>query len=688
MAPDDASQEKALPQAIIDFVAAFMRCVNTARLYASGHELVKKNVQDLYSKLQLAIEERNFLFIGCAKDNLFLEGDFYVAKDAHLKTFLAFFHSMRISNLFLDREVRQEEAESFIGLLAGANPGQGQEVADALPQENIKHIKIGLLDYSIFSTVQSVASEMAHNTGDETIWRQLIVQPAAAGTFRLEPEGLKELTRLSQDVDELKKLLLKLDTDMKSGSQAASPAQRGVLLGNFLQNLGKTLQGVDAQERKEFAFRIGAVLDSLDPQLKTQILGSIAPADTGEGESGVIHEIIQAMPDAQLVNLLADALTEAGANSVCFNNLLSMAIAKYKDSGLLLTLIRKEMNKASQELRPEHLNHWQQLEQMLLQQQEEEELHRQYRKEIESLAASIQMEKPLAADEEMARLKNTLEPESLRAAKVRLIIDLIRNPHPTKASIFVPPLLENLGESIHQFLELENYVAVASLLRAASLSLANLPQDHPAWQTMSTLLSTQQVGVVVQNLLKKCRSFKPEETAGLDAVCRLYPEKAGGTLLDSLMEVEERDGPRREWLFTTTATLCPRMTGVLGRKLQEAGDQDLPQLLDLVTMSGDSRLGTTVDQFLDHKNHEVRLKVIATLGKLKAEKSVHRLSELVLQKGWLKGKKAKFLQMAAAEALVQIGTDKAMEIIQQLAEEGAGEVKSFAETVLTAKGKG
>ncbi len=679
MAPENSPQLKTLPQPMLDFIAAFMRSLNNARLYASGHELVKKNITDLYEKFEMVIGDRNFLFIGCAKDNLFLEGDFYTGRDAHLKTFLTFFHSMRISNLFLDREVTPEEVESFVGLLAGANQGQGEEILAAFPQENIRRIKIGLLDYSIFSTVQSVASELAHSAEDESIWRQLIVQPAAAGTFNLDPEGLKELNRLSQDVDELKDLLVKLDTDMKSGSQAASTAQRGALLGNFIQNLGKTLEGLDAEERRQFAHRVVGVLDALEPQLKTQILGSAAPSETGDEGKGVIHEIIQAMPDSQLVNLLADALVDAGPKSGCFNNLLQRGIAKYKDPGLLLTLIRSEMNRATQERRPDHLNHWQQLEQLLLQQQEADELNEQYRKEIDALAASIQMEKPLAEEDELARLLKTLEPEPLRASKVRLIVDLIRNPHPTKASLFVPPLLENLGEGMTQFLELENYVAVASLLRAASLSLRNLPQDHPAWQTMNTLLSTKQVGELVLNLMKKCRTYKPEETAGIEAVCHLYPEKAGGVLIDALMALEVVESPQGTWLSTTLASFCSRLGGVLGRKLQEANEQSLPRLLDLAIMSKDSRLGTTVDQLIEHQNHDIRLKAIETLGSLKAEKSVPRLTEVLTKKGWLKGKKLKNIQMAAAGALVQIGTENALETLRKVAEEGSGELKSFCQ---------
>ncbi|MBW1771349.1 MAG: HEAT repeat domain-containing protein [Deltaproteobacteria bacterium] len=200
---------------------------------------------------------------------------------------------------------------------------------------------------------------------------------------------------------------------------------------------------------------------------------------------------------------------------------------------------------------------------------------------------------------------------------------------------------------------------------------------------MNTLLSTVQVGELVRNLMKKCRTFKPEETAGIDAVCQLYPEKAGGILVDALMELEVVKSPQGIWLSTTLASFCNRLGGVLGRKLQEAPEQTLPQLLDLAIMSGDSRLGTTVDQLLEHQSHDIRLKVIETLGSLKADKSVPRLAEVLLQKGWLKGKKLKTLQMATAQALVKIGTEQALEVLQKMAEEGSGELKSFCQKAVS-----
>ncbi len=57
------------------------------------------------------------------------------------------------------------------------------------------------MDYTIFSTVQTVATNLAQTSKDETIWLQLILHPVAAGTFNLNPDQIKQLTRLSEVVE-------------------------------------------------------------------------------------------------------------------------------------------------------------------------------------------------------------------------------------------------------------------------------------------------------------------------------------------------------------------------------------------------------------------------------------------------------------------------------------------------------
>jgi hypothetical protein len=452
-------------------MGALMRALNTARLYASGHELFKKNIQALHEKFLKIMGERAFLFIGCARDAVFLEGNFFQAKDAHLQNFLKFFHALGISHLLLDRRTATDELNALVSLLAGARPGQGDELLAAMPRENIRHAQIGLLDFSIFSTVQAVASQIALDTEDEVLWRQLILQPAAAATLHLTPERVKQLTHLSEDLEELKRLLLQLDTQMQEKQQGISATQRGAVLGNFIQNVGRTLEGIDPEKRRAFAEHIGLILGDLEPGLKTQILGSVPPDAVGGEEAGVIHEIFQAIPDSALVYLLVDALRGEGAGSPCFNNLFRRAIAKYKEPGMLLTLIRQEMTRATQERRPGVLTQWQQLEQLLMREQEIKSLNEQYHMEIEALATSIQMQRPLVEDEEKKRLVGTLSAESLGKEKARLIIDVIRQPHGMRPKAVLPALLEGLSATLSRLFGERDFQETGILLRELYLEI-------------------------------------------------------------------------------------------------------------------------------------------------------------------------------------------------------------------------
>ncbi len=659
-----------------------MRAINTARLYASGHDLLKKQTAQLYTKLKDAIADKDFLFLGCAKDTLFLEGVFYQAKDTHLQKFLQFFHSLGISHVLLDREITTDDLESFMGLLAGAQQGQGDEVSKALSRERIKRASIGLLDYSVFSTVQTVATQLAQTSEDQTIWRQLIIQPAAAGTFNLSPEKARGLARISEDVEELKKLVQQMDTDMAEKQEGVSIAQRGMVLGNFIQNLGDAMAGVAAGEKSPFAQQVVAVLDSLEPQLKTQILGAIPLDAVREEGSGVIHDILQATPDSQFVSLLVEALKEAGANSRCFHNLFDRAMAKYKEPGLLLTIIRQETGRATQEGAAGDANHWQHLEQLLVQQQENDELNRQYHNQIQALATSIQIEAPTVEEDELSRLMETLTPQSVRPAKAQLIVDLIRHPHTTRAEAFLPPLIENFGENLGYFLAEKQFLSVGNQLRQVFLVLGDHPQEALVRKSMNSLLSAQQVRELLENLLKKCRTYDPKDTSAINAICQLYPEKSGVFLLDVLGKLEKDDSPRARWLLTTLASLGSRINRMLGQRLDGATDSALPLLLVLVAGTRDAHLATAVEQLLDHETHEIRLKVISTIGKLRAERSVRRLAEILTQKSWLKTKKIESLQMAAARALAEISTDEARAALKEVAGRGSGDLKTLCQKLL------
>jgi hypothetical protein len=424
---------------------------------------------------------------------------------------------------------------------------------------------------------------------------------------------------------------------------------------------------------------VGPALHSLEPRLRTQILGAEDPDDTGEEERGVIQEIFLVMPDSRLVHLLVDALKETGANSPCFNNLFNRAQAKFGGPGLPLSLVRQEMHRITLERRPGILDHWQYLEQLFLQQQESEELNEKYHMEIKALATSIQLKVPMVEEVETARLLQTLSPESMRVAKAKLIIDLLSQPPSSRATTILPSLLKNLGEILGHFLRQGRHVTVGNILRALFLALRKYSQDDSASETINSLFTAQDIRELLKNLLNRCRSFEPKETTAIHAISQLYPEKAGAFLLDLLIHLKDDDGPQAQWLLTTLGGLGTRLHKVLRRKIEDAPDHALTRLIALAAISADRRLTNTVEEFLDHQDHEIQLEVVNTLGRLQAEQAVPRLAQIVLQKSWVKSKKMKSLQRAAARALSEIGSDEAQAMLQQAGTQASGDLRALCQ---------
>jgi HEAT repeat protein len=89
-----------------------------------------------------------------------------------------------------------------------------------------------------------------------------------------------------------------------------------------------------------------------------------------------------------------------------------------------------------------------------------------------------------------------------------------------------------------------------------------------------------------------------------------------------------------------------------------------------------------VGRLLEHRDPEVRLKAVSTLGTLHAEALVPRLAEIVLEKSWLRTKKTRSLQVAAARALAEIGTDKALETLHKVISQGPGDLRAVCQELM------
>jgi hypothetical protein len=671
-------EQETLPATVSSAIVAIMRAITVARLYTASHALFQETTGKLHSALREAIAGQDFLFLGLAKEALFLNGIFYRPKESHLQKFLRLFYLLGISYLLLDKEMSQEEVASFLALIAGARPGQGAEIASALPREKVVHVSVGLIDYSVFSTVTNVAARLARSSEDEVIWRQLILQPACAKALSLGPRQVRELLRLCDDVEALKAVIVELDAQIASGEQGARAHD---LLGNFIQNLASSIEKVVPEKKEQFTRQVAALIERLEPRLRRHILAVMLPEIERE-EGGAVQEIFRAMSDVQIAQLHVDILREEGPESPRFLNLLRWTLDCGREPRLLLATVQKEMLRATLQGSPDDLKHWQHLEQLIIQHHEVREFDEAYRKEVAALTTSIQMNVPMVAEEEMERLLATMKADSIQTARGHLIIDLLAQRNREQGEAIVLSLARTFGGILASFHREKEFRRIGELLRQLFLAIARHPQEASAREAIETVLTAEEIRELLDSLLKDCRTYESRESAAIAAACRLFPEKAGTYLLDVFVELDRDDNPKARWLMTTLGGVSAHMARPLNRKLQIAPDSALPRLLTLVALCRDQRLSHVLGKLIDHRDYNIRLQVVKTMGRLRAERSVPRLAEVVLKRSWLTTKKEKELQIAAVHALAEIGSDEAKKVLAQVAGEGPADLQTLARELL------
>lgn len=673
--PPIAKTQDALPGTVNDFVLALMRAINTGRLYAPGHDLLARHIKLLNGALQKAMTGRDSLFVGLGRDAIFFEGSFYKAKDPSLRKFLTFFHFLGISYLLIGKRISSEELEAFVTILAGAKKGEGRDVVVALGRENVKNARIGLLDYAVFSTLQEMASRMIQEKEDEALWLQLILQPAGSGSFDLSEEQTQWLILLCHDPKGLREMFLKLDQDL----EGISLNQRGILFNNFIHNVGNILSRVDTAKRKSFAVTMVGILDSLGSRLKVQILGSTDPDDFLDRESDIVGEVLDELKDDQFLEVLQEAVREVGIRSAAFNNLFKSAISRYRDPDLLLESVRAKIRLAAEQRASQDLAYWQNLEQVLVRHKETAEFHARYRDQIEGLAASISIKGLTVEDQEIDRLLRTLGRDSLRRSKAGLIIDLISQGHEGLAKDLLPPLLDRLGELLGQLLGEKEYGVAGDLVKDVYLALGDYPEGHPVREKIDSLLSSEDVKPLFHGLLDQCNTYDAKQTGALDALCHLFPLKAGDLLTDLFLGLDDDQGDQARWIRTSLTRLGPQLGKQLIHRFEEARDQDIPRLLDIAILCGSRNMVAEVIGFLQHPAHDVRLKAIEAAGALRAEEAVPLLKETALHKSFLRTKKQKSLQAASVNALAGIGTESARKVLEQVIREGPRDLRSLCQ---------
>jgi hypothetical protein len=289
--------------------------------------------------------------------------------------------------------------------------------------------------------------------------------------------------------------------------------------------------------------------------------------------------------------------------------------------------------------------------------------------------------------EEKRRLLTTLSPEALALQKAHLIADILDRPHtPAQVSEYFPPMLQELGGLLSQFLHEEKARVIGQLLRQVFLTLNHYPQDSVVRSSISAWFTAEDIHALLESLLEKCRTYQAEEMSPVNALCQLFPEKASLFMIERFAGIQDQESAQGRWVLTTLMSLGPFLGKALFRKFKNAPEEEIPGLISLAEISMDRQLASSLEELLGHKKFEIRSLAVAALGRLKAERSVPFLSEILSQRSWLAGKKTKSLQTQAARALFAIGTPKAKSALTQIAGEGSGEIQRLCMELSTSLG--
>lgn len=227
---------------------------------------------------------------------------------------------------------------------------------------------------------------------------------------------------------------------------------------------------------------------------------------------------------------------------------------------------------------------------------------------------------------------------------------------------------------------------IGPLLRQVFLTLNHYPQDSAVRASISAWFTAEDIHRLLGSLLEKCKTYQAKEMSPINTLCQLFPENASLFMIDRFLKTQDPESAQSRWFLTTLTSLGPFLGKGLSRRFADAPEEEFPGLITLAEISMDKHLASPLEQLLGHKKFEIRSMAVDALGRLKAEKSVSFLSEILSQKSWFVGKKTKSLQTQAARALFAIGTPEAKRVLGQIAGGGSGELHKLCTELSTALG--
>jgi hypothetical protein len=286
----------------VEILLRLNRAVQRATVYPAGHPTVRSAALSFWRTLETILTERSTLTLGVTHERLLLDEEPLGRAQETLSWLNRRLHDRHLAAIVFARGTSQEDVLGLIAWLA--------DPTDSEDMPALEGILLSRVDYARATFDQGRRSEPEDAMDPAKVWRSLLTG-LAAGWYDGDPEALP---------DEPEQLAERLCDEIHRNEGVG-----GAALIQAITSAGMRLPRIAEPARRTVKARLAALTTALSPDIREQLLR--VDAHTSARRLDALTDLVDALPDTTLMDLLADLDTRDARLSGSFLNLLNKLIA-------------------------------------------------------------------------------------------------------------------------------------------------------------------------------------------------------------------------------------------------------------------------------------------------------------------------------------------------------------------------
>jgi HEAT repeat protein len=724
-----------------EFARACKAAARAVALYPAAHPAIATTLARLVD-LTSAANGSSALKITVLPTSLLLEGRSPVRVDAAVGELAALLHEHLVGELTIHPGGDIEAWRSFLLLLARTPDSVRADggIARLWMTTGAQHVELREIDYA------EVLRE--RREGREAVWERVIVSCLQGQAFDLSQEAAATLAEIAEDPQQFAQLVAALDE--RAAASGSVPTRTASLL-RLLRGLADLMEKTSPDKLELVLRNMAAAVSQISPELMLDLLAHRtepgAPGSPGNdaGESLVVGQIVERMPDENIASFVANNVVKDGTATERLAQAFQTLVPNPERRNHLLGLAHDEAATTPLGQTGDFESTWGTVKELLTSYSDASYVSRSYGRELSGARIQAMEVERINDDppERMATWRETVSPSALRALDLLLLTDLLRiEDDPASWSELMRPVIAQ----IEDLLLVGDFDAADQLVSVVAREAG--PNGTPARRDAAgSAIQKLADGVMMQHIVSHLATINNEPFERIKSICQAIGEVIIRSLAEAL-SVEERVRTRERLaalLIAFGATgrkaverlkssqnpavrrtaiyllrefggseALPELTLLLDdselqvqreairamlnigtdeayRALQQALANGTPQsreaIMQAIGLVRDERATPLFVYILGHVDHTgplrpVYLRAMESLGALRDPEAVEPLTAALYRGEWWAPRRTAQLRAAAASALARIGTPSAIEALRKAAASPSRGIRAVARPAL------